>query len=259
MSQVLLVLLGTFLCIGIGVAMGHTMASRGREAKRADAVQKDFDEYKAEVKEHFAQTAEHFQTIGREYRALYDHMAIGANSLLDLKEADGQLSFDPQPAVEDADAGQDAEQVVAEPAEETVEAEAVSEFEAEVEVEAAKEETEEAAEIHEDSTPDERARAAGHESAPAGDKEVLEEVTATPEAAEEVDEVASAEAAEPEADEASDVEASDVEVAEVEVIAADVEAVDAGEESVEEAADDTPEVLVDESAKKAEDAEHTYH
>ncbi len=249
MSQVLLVLLGTFLCIGIGIAIGHTMGSGSRG--RADAVQKDFDEYKAEVKEHFAQTAEHFQTIGREYRALYDHMAVGANSLLDLKEADARLSFDPQPAADDKDAEPVTEEAVAESGEsveEAAEADSVTELEAEVEAVAAA-----AAEVDEDSTPDERARASGNESAPAGDEEVLEAVDEAPETVEEV-----AEAAESVA-EAAVIEAGNGEAETESAEVAAAEAVDAEDKPAEDAAGEAPEVLVDESAKSADDAERTLH
>ena len=257
MSQVLLVLLGTFLCIGIGVAIGHTMASGGRERERADAVQKDFDEYKAEVKDHFAQTAEHFQTIGREYRALYDHMAVGANNLLDLNEADARLSFDPQPAKDAAEADQDVaeaeaaeaevEAVADEPEAETVDIEPAADADVDASADASDDD---------DTTPDERARASGGESAPAGDEEILESADTAPEGVD-ADVNEPAEELSTESDEV--VDAAGEEVAEADEPEETVKIDVATDDTDAEVADEAPEVLVEESKKPSDEAERTYH
>lgn len=253
MSQVLLVLLGTFLCIGIGVAIGHTMASGGRARERAEAVQKDFDEYKAEVKDHFAQTAEHFQTIGREYRALYDHMAVGANNLLDLNEADARLSFDPQPADDAAEAEEDvaeaeaAEAVADAPEAESVDIEPAANAEADASADAP---------ADDDTTPDERARASGGESAPAGDEEILESADTAPEGVDaRIEEPAEELSAE--ADEVVDAAADEAAEADESETSAEIEA--AADDADAEVADEAPEVLVEESKKTSDEAERTYH
>ncbi len=55
-------------------------------AKTAE-VQAELDDYRRQVSEHFKTTAVHFESIGAEYRRLYEHMAAGAGSLCEMRPA----------------------------------------------------------------------------------------------------------------------------------------------------------------------------
>lgn len=96
MAQVLIMIVGGLLLLAAGAGLGYWFALVGRQRGRADVLQQELDDYRDEVNRHFATTADHFQTIGREYRALYQHMASGAESLCDPQRIDGRLPFGPQ-------------------------------------------------------------------------------------------------------------------------------------------------------------------
>ncbi len=96
MEQVILVIAGALLLFAAGVGFGYAMF--GRQRGRADELQQELEEYRGKVSEHFEQTAEHFQTIGREYRALYQHMAAGATALCESNGIEERLTFDPDSA-----------------------------------------------------------------------------------------------------------------------------------------------------------------
>jgi len=144
MGQVFILLLGAIVLMAGGAYVGYWFGSGGRERGRADQIRKEFDEYRQNVTAHFARTAEHFQTIGKEYRALYEHMASGADSLCDREETNGRLSFEPQaaPAVAEEPAAQEADDTPG------------------TEVDGSG-----------DETPDKRARESGGESAPHEDED----------------------------------------------------------------------------------------
>jgi uncharacterized membrane-anchored protein YhcB (DUF1043 family) len=95
-----IVLIGAGACILLlGVGLGYWWGTVGRrqEADKASDLQQELDDYRRNVTEHFKSTAEQFQTIGKEYRKLYEHMAAGASSLCDKGLADERLNF---PSVE---------------------------------------------------------------------------------------------------------------------------------------------------------------
>ena len=81
------------ICLAGGGLLGFLLGrGGGSEKKRAAALEQEFEDYKRNVTEHFGKTAEHFQSIGRQYRELYEHMASGASAL--CKEDDRtRLSF----------------------------------------------------------------------------------------------------------------------------------------------------------------------
>ena len=148
MLQIVLTVLGAALFFAAGAGAGYWFATGGGKRKRAEEIQQDYDAYRERVTNHFAQTAEHFRTIGREYRALYDHMASGADALCDPQAVDGRLAFAPvAPTAGDRSAATPESPSEAEEA-------AASSAEAE----------------EDDSTPDKRARDSGGESAPAEDE-----------------------------------------------------------------------------------------
>ena len=84
MSPIVLIGAGAvILLIGIGLGFWFGNAGRKRETAKTSEVQAELDTYRRDVSEHFSATAAHFQTIGEEYRRLYEHMAVGAQALCD--------------------------------------------------------------------------------------------------------------------------------------------------------------------------------
>ncbi|MEM7611788.1 MAG: DUF1043 family protein [Pseudomonadota bacterium] len=81
------------LAAGLGIGLWYSSMSGSADAAKADAVQQEFDAYRNKVDLHFMDTAKHFAAIGQEYRALYEHMASGAEDLLGGDAEISQLSF----------------------------------------------------------------------------------------------------------------------------------------------------------------------
>jgi uncharacterized membrane-anchored protein YhcB (DUF1043 family) len=97
------------LLIGLGLGFWAAQLRSGKQVAKAADVQRQFDDYRKSVTEHFGRTAEHFQTIGQQYRELYEHMASGADSLLDQETIDEKLSFMPTAMIEQPGEDEDAE------------------------------------------------------------------------------------------------------------------------------------------------------
>ena len=87
------------LLAGFGAGFWLSQNRAGKEAAKAEDVQKKFDDYRQNVTEHFGRTAEQFQAIGQQYRELYEHMASGAETFCDRKP-DGSLAFEPAAQLE---------------------------------------------------------------------------------------------------------------------------------------------------------------
>ena len=133
LSTIALAATGIIL-LGAGIGIGYWLSQLSVNARlaEADEVQDKFDTYRRQVTEHFGRTAEHFQSIGQQYRELYEHMASGAESLLDSQVVEEKLDFKPIAADEPAQASAADE---AEPPKDYVEAE-TAEADAEVVAEA---------------------------------------------------------------------------------------------------------------------------
>ncbi len=95
MSETVYIIAGgvALLLIGLGLGFWAAQLRNGKQVAKAADVQKQFDDYRQNVTEHFGRTAEHFQSIGEQYRELYEHMASGATTLLDPQALDDKLSF----------------------------------------------------------------------------------------------------------------------------------------------------------------------
>ena len=91
------IVIAALLALAIGGGLGFWLgtARQSRKVMQAAAIKAEYDEYREQVTRHFGQAAEHFQTIGREYRALYEHMASGADTLCAAREIGNKLSFVP--------------------------------------------------------------------------------------------------------------------------------------------------------------------
>ncbi len=88
------------LLIGLGLGFLVAQLRSGKQAAKAADVQLQFDNYRRSVTEHFGRTAEHFQAIGEQYRELYEHMASGADTLIDPQTMDEKLSFVPRDMID---------------------------------------------------------------------------------------------------------------------------------------------------------------
>ncbi len=91
---IVLLSVAVFVGLGLGFFAGR-LSGRGNNQKLAD-VEAELEDYRTKVTEHFSQSAEHFQAIGRQYRELYEHMAVGSEKLCVGAPTDGQLKF-PRP------------------------------------------------------------------------------------------------------------------------------------------------------------------
>lgn len=86
MSPILLIGVGiVVLVLGIGLGLWIGNIGRGKELARTAEIKAELDDYRKQVSEHFNTTALHFESIGAEYRRLYEHMAAGAGSLCDFR------------------------------------------------------------------------------------------------------------------------------------------------------------------------------
>lgn len=76
---------------GLGFWLGQRRGMQG--AAKSSQVQEEFAAYRKQVAEHFGATAGHFQALGTQVRALYDHMAEGADTLCDAEAGGHRIEF----------------------------------------------------------------------------------------------------------------------------------------------------------------------
>lgn len=95
----MLVLVATALvALGIGLGAGWNLASRKRSKRdvimdlenRLERALESRADYEAEVAEHFSQTADLLNKLTSDYRAVYNHLASGADKL-----CDGEVTIPP--------------------------------------------------------------------------------------------------------------------------------------------------------------------
>lgn len=71
--------------IGVGIAIAYAAfpwSKRARKLeKELEGVKESYDGYRGEVNQHFVKTSELFQEMTDRYRAIYEHMASGAQAL----------------------------------------------------------------------------------------------------------------------------------------------------------------------------------
>ena len=79
---------GLLAGIGIGFWLGRLQS----DGERVAELETELETYRAKVTEHFAQSATHFQAIGKQYKELYEHMAVGSEALC-APEAKATMSF----------------------------------------------------------------------------------------------------------------------------------------------------------------------
>jgi uncharacterized membrane-anchored protein YhcB (DUF1043 family) len=88
------------LLVGVGLGFWIAQLRSGKQVAKAADVQRQFDDYRQSVTAHFGRTAEHFQAIGEQYRELYEHMASGADTLIDPQAMEEKLSLVPTAAID---------------------------------------------------------------------------------------------------------------------------------------------------------------
>ena len=127
MPDIILYLLIGLSALLLGGGAGFWIGqSRGRsDAAKSTDLKRELDAYREQVSEHFGKTAEHFQALGLQVRELYDHMAVGAETLCDPAKTDKVIGFSATEALQQSTAPE------AEEAQEEPEAEQAREPEAE--------------------------------------------------------------------------------------------------------------------------------
>jgi len=98
MPSTLVIVAIALLAMGAGLAVGWTMGTRKRgnrdqiielETRLERALESRAD-YEADVAEHFGQTAQLLNKLTNDYRAVYNHLASGADKL-----CDGEVTIPP--------------------------------------------------------------------------------------------------------------------------------------------------------------------
>ena len=98
----LLMLLGVLGSLGAGLALGYLwragVGDSQHEELQAELAEtrRQLESYQQRVTEHFGTTAELFNTVTAGYRAMYEHLAKGADDLCEDFPAERQLEAPPQ-------------------------------------------------------------------------------------------------------------------------------------------------------------------
>ncbi|MGR9090982.1 MAG: YhcB family protein [Gammaproteobacteria bacterium] len=87
---ILLLIMGVVSAFG-GYVVAHERQRRSGGGKSAAELRSELDEYKENVNEHFQTTAGLLHDMTEQYRAVYEHMASGAQNLCDPETAQSQI------------------------------------------------------------------------------------------------------------------------------------------------------------------------
>jgi uncharacterized membrane-anchored protein YhcB (DUF1043 family) len=78
-------IIGLAVGVGVGFLVAFLTALKNKRASKLqeelDRHKADFETYRTKVDEHFIKTSELFQDMTKQYRALYEHLATGAQAL----------------------------------------------------------------------------------------------------------------------------------------------------------------------------------
>lgn len=79
----------------VGFLLGLAVGKSGtlKKSDEVDQAREELKQYREEVSAHFGKTAAHFQTLGKNYRELYEHMASGAGALFEGDDAGKAVAF----------------------------------------------------------------------------------------------------------------------------------------------------------------------
>ena len=91
MPSTLILVAGVVIALGSGLAAGWVLASSKRSKRdviidletRLDRALESRADYEADVADHFAETAQLLEKLTNDYRAVYHHLAAGADKLCD--------------------------------------------------------------------------------------------------------------------------------------------------------------------------------
>jgi len=102
MNQLTFLIAGGALLLMLGAAVGYMVAvvRQKRTQARAESIKAEFDAYREQVTGHFRKTAGQFQQLGVQYKALYDHLADGAQTLCKTPSGADELGFSPLPELD---------------------------------------------------------------------------------------------------------------------------------------------------------------
>ncbi len=102
MNQLTFLIAGGALLLILGAALGYMVAviRQKRSQARAESIKAEFDAYREQVTGHFRKTAGQFQQLGVQYKALYDHLADGAQTLCKTPSGADALGFSPLPELD---------------------------------------------------------------------------------------------------------------------------------------------------------------
>ena len=102
MNQLTFLIAGGALLLILGAAVGYMVAvvRQKRTQARAESIKAEFDAYREQVTGHFRKTAGQFQQLGVQYKALYDHLADGAQTLCKTPSGADELGFSPLPELD---------------------------------------------------------------------------------------------------------------------------------------------------------------
>ncbi len=97
MNEILMAAAGLLLLL-VGASIGYLLGRKGRSdaTSKLEETQTAFADYRKDVTRHFDRTAEQFQSIGQQYRDLYEHMAKGAEAFCVPMEPGSALPFSSQ-------------------------------------------------------------------------------------------------------------------------------------------------------------------
>jgi uncharacterized membrane-anchored protein YhcB (DUF1043 family) len=77
----------------LGLTVGKSAATK--QSDEVEQARAELKQYREQVSAHFGKTATHFQTLGQNYRELYEHMAAGADDLFEQGDSDKAVAFVP--------------------------------------------------------------------------------------------------------------------------------------------------------------------
>ncbi len=73
-----------------GLAVYYTQRNKGG-GKTAGEIHAELNEYRQQVQEHFDKTSDLFRDMTHQYRELYDHLSVGAQSLCEASSSASSL------------------------------------------------------------------------------------------------------------------------------------------------------------------------
>jgi len=105
---------GLILGLILGMLIAYWFLPSRRKEREIEELRRQSEDYQRQVYEHFSRTSALFQDLNTNYRALYDHLAKGAHTLVSAEIGAPdmeihQLNLPSVPALDEREAGETAE------------------------------------------------------------------------------------------------------------------------------------------------------